>query len=93
MNEDNDKILIRALFLLGKDAFDSSVCQDQESFRSLMMALFAVIYPDLKAWTVDGDHRIHFSDPTGPPSTRTATASRSGGGRSPPSIWKAARRR
>lgn len=64
MNDENDKILTQALFLMGKDGFDSSVCADQESFRSLMMALFAVIYPDLKAWTVDGDHRIHFSDPT-----------------------------
>lgn len=64
MNDDNDKILIQALFLMEKDGFDSSVCENQERFRSLMMALFSVIYPALKAWTVDGDHRIHFTDPT-----------------------------
>ncbi|MCV9964622.1 hypothetical protein OIU34_22280 [Pararhizobium sp. BT-229] len=64
MQDDRNKILTQALFLMGKDDFDLSVCQDQESFRSLMMALFRVIYPDLKAWTVADDHRIHFTDPT-----------------------------
>lgn len=49
MNDDNDKILIQALFLMEKDGFDSSVCGNQERFRSLIMALFSVIYPALKA--------------------------------------------
>ena len=58
------KILTQALFLVGKDKFDQSLCETETAFRSLMIALFAVIYPDLKAWTVDDDHRIHFTDPS-----------------------------
>lgn len=63
MIDDRSKILTQALFLMGKDKFEPSVCETETAFRDLMIALFKVIYPDMKAWTVDDDHRIHFTDP------------------------------
>ncbi len=63
MIDDRSQILTQALFLMGKEKFEPSAWETETAFRSLMIALFTVIYPEMKAWTIDDDRRIHFTDP------------------------------
>jgi hypothetical protein len=61
--DDWSKILKQALFLMNKESFDEARIAEPSGFRDILLALLNVSYPDIKAWTEQGDHRILFTDP------------------------------